>query len=1015
MELIISSIAGDLTSRLISFLMNKFSDHLCSEEKVNRLEQLLLRVHMVIEEADGRYITNSCMLAHLKRIVAAMYSGYHVLDTIKYLKNKEGTNDLVNDSSALSFATPLKRSRYTSVCTERKKIFGMELQGALENLETVIGDISEFVILLAGCERMTHKPYDTYIYIDNFMFGRHVEKQHLIRFLLDNNTNGPPAVIPVIGGRGVGKRTLVAHVCNDERVRSHFYFILHINGDNLGGITENNNLPARTLVIVEFDSDVDDNDWKTFYSSLTSLYRGNKVIILTRIKKLERFGTVKPITLDRMVHEEYRYLLKTLAFGSADPMDHPQLVSIVEEFALLLGGRLIPANIIGYILRKNLNVHFWLARLKGVRFTVKKNMSMSGSHPNELFDQGHPAHLTDYLLYPASTTTNSPKNDLPKLTFGDILTCQNFPPKGDFNLVSWESRIPPYTSFVHMFCSRSTGITLVREEASKATFLKKKNRTEFAAVELQPPPPPSSCRHRLSRPDPARKGSGVATLVELRRRRHSPLPPKVRSGEPQDMEVAVSAVTGELFSRFISFLLSKYSSHEISEEKQLERLQQLLLRVCTVVEEADGRYITNSGMLMQLKGLADAMYRGHHVLDMFKCRSLIQENSIKEVSNPFSPLKRFRTIVDAAGHDKARYLELHRTLGMLETAVDHMAEFAVLLGGCERMSRRPYDAYLYIDNFMLGRHTEKQRLLNFLLEYNPPGLPAVLPIVGGLAVGKKTLVAHVCADERVQSQFSSILHLNEDDLLRIAHSDTLLSGKMLVVVEFVSDLNEKNWEEFYSSLAQMKEGSKVITISRFRKSEKLGTVKPILLDIHSYGELSYLFKTLAFGSANPKDHPRLLQIAEEFAMQLQLRGSLVAANIFADVLRRNLDVNFWLCMLNRCITVAERNFSLYGKHVRLLFEQGHRVDITNFASSPAAPLHIIPFTGLNSALKDMQRVTFRELLLDPSVRPKGEFNLVSWESRLPPYTSFIHFVPNYAQDFPKDTPLSGRKRRGIPS
>uniref|UniRef100_A0A0E0QW10 NB-ARC domain-containing protein n=1 Tax=Oryza rufipogon TaxID=4529 RepID=A0A0E0QW10_ORYRU len=288
------------------------------------------------------------------------------------------------------------------------------------------------------------------------------------------------------------------------------------------------------------------------------------------------------------------------------------------------------------------------------------------------------------------------------------------------------------------------------------------------------------------------------------------------------------------------------------------------------------------------------------------------------------------------------------------------------------MSRRPYDAYLYTDNFMFGRHTEKQRLLNFLLEYNSQGLPPVLPIIGSLAVGKKTLVAHVCADERVQSQFSSILHLNEDDLLRLAHSDTLLSGKMLVVVEFVSDLNEKNWEEFYTSLTQMNQGSKVITISRFRKSEKLGTVKPIALDIHSYEELSYLFKTLAFGSVNPKDHPRLLQIAEEFAMQLQLKSSLVAANFLADVLRRNLDVNFWLCMLNRCITVAEKNFSLYGEQTRLLLEQGHRVDITNFDSSPAAPLHIVPCVGANSTGKDLPRVKFTELLLDPSVRPKDD-------------------------------------------
>uniref|UniRef100_J3N0R7 Uncharacterized protein n=1 Tax=Oryza brachyantha TaxID=4533 RepID=J3N0R7_ORYBR len=479
------------------------------------------------------------------------------------------------------------------------------------------------------------------------------------------------------------------------------------------------------------------------------------------------------------------------------------------------------------------------------------------------------------------------------------------------------------------------------------------------------------------------------------------------------MDLAVSAVTGELLSRFISFLLSKYSSHEISQEQQLDKLQQLLLRVCTVVEEADSRYITNSGMLMQLKLLADAMYRGHHVMDMFRCRTHTQDNLIDQVSNQFPPLKRFRAIVDASGNDKARYLELHRTLGILETAVDHMAEFVVLLGGCERMSRRPYDAYLYIDNFMFGRHTEKQRLLNFLLEYNPPGLQP--PIIGGLSVGKKTLVAHVCADERVQSQFSTILHLNEDDLLRFANSDALLSGKVLAVVEFVSDVNESSWEEFYTSLAQMN-GSKVITISRFRKSEELGTVKPILLENHSYEELSYLFKTLAFGSANPQDYPHLLQIAEEFAMEMQLRGSLVAANIAADVLRRNLDVKFWLCILNKFITVAEKNLSLYGKNVQLLVQQGHRIDITNLASSPATPLHVIPCIGATTvAMNDLPKVTYRELLLDSTVRPKGEFNLVSWESRLPPYTSFVHFVPDCAQDMPEDKPLSGRKRRGVPS
>ena len=90
------------------------------------------------------------------------------------------------------------------------------------------------------------------------------------------------------------------------------------------------------------------------------------------------------------------------------------------------------------------------------------------------------------------------------------------------------------------------------------------------------------------------------------------------------MELAISAVTGELVSRFVSYLADRYRSSRRpqSGEKQLRRLQQLLLRARTVVEEADGRYITNSGMLAQLTMLADAMYRGYWALGAFGYMSL---------------------------------------------------------------------------------------------------------------------------------------------------------------------------------------------------------------------------------------------------------------------------------------------------------------------------------------------------------------------------------------------------------
>jgi hypothetical protein len=53
------------------------------------------------------------------------------------------------------------------------------------------------------------------------------------------------------------------------------------------------------------------------------------------------------------------------------------------------------------------------------------------------------------------------------------------------------------------------------------------------------------------------------------------------------METAISAVIGEVVSQFISFPRSKYSNNAASEEQKMGRLQHMLLRVRTVVEEAD--------------------------------------------------------------------------------------------------------------------------------------------------------------------------------------------------------------------------------------------------------------------------------------------------------------------------------------------------------------------------------------------------------------------------------------------
>ncbi|CAL4923658.1 unnamed protein product [Urochloa decumbens] len=457
MELVVSAVAGDLVNRLMSFLISKYRSEEQLEKKMKRLQDLLIRAHMIVEEAEVRYITNSNMLLQLRKLVEVMYQGYHVLDTIKYRRLGADENEVRSfNINELSFTTSIRRL-CTTICTSSFP----QLQISLDNLESTVSDMKEFVLLLGGCKRMFRSPYDSYVYIDNYMFGRHVEKQLVINILLQENIpHFAPAVLPIIGGSRVGKKTLVAHVCSNDKVRSKFSSILHMSSENIWRIEHEEVAPERSLVVVEFTSDVEEEDWLKFYSSVKQMGRGSKIIIISRVAKLSRFGTVKPVHLNSLSHEEYSYLFKVLAFGGTNPEGHPQLAVIAEDLAVALGGSLITANVCADMMRKNQDVHFWIRLLKRYKNVVQKNLSVFGKHPKNLMDKDHPIDITRLAsssrsssrtlrLMPPHSEIDDSKTELPKVMFGDLIAGSAVLPREEFELVAWESRIPPYKRFVN--------------------------------------------------------------------------------------------------------------------------------------------------------------------------------------------------------------------------------------------------------------------------------------------------------------------------------------------------------------------------------------------------------------------------------------------------------------------------------------------------------------------------------------------------------------------------------------
>jgi hypothetical protein len=318
-----------------------------------------------------------------------MYRGYYTLDVFSCRTHGEDrTKDhQVNNSFALSVFNPAKRVRFCSGNSEDAAQAEL-LEHVLGSIRNTIEDVSEFVMFLCRCPRLHRQPYNMYLLLDKCMFGRQMEMEHIMNFLLQAerapSAAENPSVLPIIGPMRVGKSTLIEHACNDERVRNHFSQILCFSGDDLkdasletlrdGGRIKHQNCGmgnGRTLIIIELVLDIDESVWKRLYSAAKScIVSGSKIIVASRSDKIASFGTTQPIRLHFFTEEAYWYFFKVRTFGSTRVEDHPKLAAMAMEMARLMDRCFMGAAIFSGLLKANFSPRFWsmaLATLRNIK------------------------------------------------------------------------------------------------------------------------------------------------------------------------------------------------------------------------------------------------------------------------------------------------------------------------------------------------------------------------------------------------------------------------------------------------------------------------------------------------------------------------------------------------------------------------------------------------------------------------------------------------------------------------
>ncbi|KAK1612512.1 hypothetical protein QYE76_036185 [Lolium multiflorum] len=480
MEAIFSTTMAELASRSMSSLVDRYLKHRAAptqEERLRSLERLLLRLRVVVEEADVRLIASQAMLHQLSILKKEMYRGYYTLDIFS-CRAHNGEDRRKDHEVNYSF-TPSEFNPAKRVCLFRGNSRGAGqaklLEQVLGSVRDTIEDMSEFVIFLSRCPHLHRQPYSMYLLLNKCMFGRQMEMERIMYFLLQEESapgaGEDLAVLPIIGPSKVGKSTLIEHACEDARVRNHFSQILCFNSDDLkaesvdtirdGGRIKHQNCGmggGRTLIIIDQLLDIKESLWKRLYSDARcGTVSGSKIIVASRSDKIASFGTTHPLRLQFFTREAYWYFFKVRTFGSTTAEDHPGLTAIAMDIARLLNGCLLGANIFSGLLKANFNLRFWSMALATLGNIHQKNVLLYGERFVDAWEFEEPAYLrrakktsseyfvifSAYQTCSAETEAEDPKT----MSVHDLLFGRVRPP-AEFKVRALTSHLPPHYNYM---------------------------------------------------------------------------------------------------------------------------------------------------------------------------------------------------------------------------------------------------------------------------------------------------------------------------------------------------------------------------------------------------------------------------------------------------------------------------------------------------------------------------------------------------------------------------------------